>query len=102
METIRLRKRPEPLRARPRGKATLSEAFSDCAVDAAVVGGVLSHLPQTKAPILWVQDRMSRKQTGRPCLAGIGTDRPVIVVDLSRASDVLGWRKAYDARRLGL
>ncbi|MFG5380226.1 ImuA family protein [Yoonia sp. R2-816] len=68
---------------------TLSEAFPETATDAAAVGFVLARLPHTTAPILWVQDRLSRKETGRPYLAGIGTDRPLIMVSLSRAADVL-------------
>ncbi len=68
---------------------TLSEAFPETATDAAAVGLVLARLPCTPAPILWVQDRLSRKEAGRPYLAGIGTDRPIIMVDLSRAVDVL-------------
>ncbi|MFZ5962386.1 ImuA family protein [Thalassococcus sp. BH17M4-6] len=70
-------------------KHTLSEVFPATACDAAAVGFVLSRLPRRAGPILWVQDRLSRKEAGRPCLAGIGTARPVIMVDLSRAVDVL-------------
>ena len=68
---------------------TLSEAFPSHPTDASAVGFALSRLPRTSAPILWVQDRLSRKEAGRPALAGIGPDRPVIMVDLSRAADVL-------------
>ncbi len=68
---------------------TLSEAFPSHPTDASAVGFALSRLPCTNAPILWVQDRLSRKEAGRPALAGMPTDRPVIMVDLSRAADVL-------------
>ena len=68
---------------------TLSEAFPTHPTDASAVGFALSRLPRTNAPILWVQDRLSRKEAGRPALAGIPADRPVIMVDLSRAADVL-------------
>jgi protein ImuA len=68
---------------------TLAEAFPANPTDAGALAFVLSRLPRTNAPILWVQDRLSRKEAGRPALAGIGTDRPVIMVDLSRAADVL-------------
>ena len=44
---------------------------------------------RTNAPILWVQDRLSCRETGRPYLAGIGMKRPIIIVNLSRAVDVL-------------
>lgn len=68
---------------------TLSEVFVDRASDAAATGFVLARLPRTATPVLWVQDRMSRREAGRPYLAGIGVARPVIMVDLSRAVDVL-------------
>ncbi len=90
MGSLRVQKRlagqvrqPDPL------THTLSEAFPETATDAAAVGFVLARLPRTAAPILWVQDRLSRKEAGRPYLAGIGTDRPLIMVSLSRAADVL-------------
>ena len=68
---------------------TLSEAFPETVTDAAALGFVLTRLPRTTAPILWVQDRLSRKETGRPYLVGIGMNRPIIMVDLSNATDVL-------------
>ena len=68
---------------------TLSEVFPAHATDTSAVGFALSRLPRTAAPILWVQDRLSRKEAGRPALSGMGGDRPVIMVDLSRAADVL-------------
>ena len=68
---------------------TLSEAFPTHPADASAVGFALSRLPRTNAPILWVQDRLSRKEAGRPALAGLPADRPIIMVDLSRAADVL-------------
>lgn len=68
---------------------TLSEVFPDHPADASAVGFALSRLPRTHAPILWVQDRLSRKEAGRPALAGLSADRPIIMVDLSRAADVL-------------
>jgi len=68
---------------------TLSEAFPDTPADASAMAFALSRLPRTHAPILWVQDRLSRKEAGRPMLAGMSGDRPIIMVDLSRAADVL-------------
>ena len=68
---------------------TLSEVFPAHPTDASAIGFVLSRLPRTNAPVLWVQDRLSRKEAGRPSLAGSGANRPVIMVDLSRAADVL-------------
>lgn len=69
--------------------ASLFEVFSERAVDGAAIGFVLAQLPATSAPVLWVQDRLSAKETGRPYLAGIGARRPMIMVNLSRAADVL-------------
>ena len=68
---------------------TLSEVFPCVPTDASAIGFILSHLPRTNAPILWVQDRLSRKEAGRPMVAGIGLKHPIIMVDLSRAADVL-------------
>ena len=68
---------------------TLCEAFADHATDPSTIAFILSRLPRTNAPFLWVQDRLSRREAGRPYLAGIGVNRPVIMVDLSRAADVL-------------
>ncbi|WP_333714200.1 ImuA family protein [Yoonia sp.] len=68
---------------------TLAEVFPSHPADASATAFMLSRLPRTGAPILWVQDRLSRKEAGRPALAGIGLQHPVIMVDLSRAADVL-------------
>ena len=70
-------------------KQTLSEVFPKTASDTASTGFVLARLARADAPILWIQDRLSRKEAGEPYLAGIGTARPIIMVDLSRAADVL-------------
>jgi protein ImuA len=68
---------------------TLSEIFPETAQDPAAVAYMLSRLPKTDAPVLWVQDRLSRRESGKPYLAGSGTERPILRVDLSRATDVL-------------
>jgi protein ImuA len=68
---------------------TLSEIFPEKVTDAAAIGYMLSRLPRTAAPVLWVQDRLSHLETGRPYLAGMGAVRPIIMVNLSRAADVL-------------
>jgi protein ImuA len=39
--------------------------------------------------LLWVQDRVSRKESGFPSLAGVGGLRPIIMVNVTRAADVL-------------
>jgi len=69
--------------------ATLSEVFADRSVDAAAVAFALGHLPVSAKPVLWVQDRLSRRETGRPCLAGLPAGLEIIHVDVSRAADVL-------------
>jgi len=72
----------------PAARPTLCEVFPDTAVDAAAVGFVLSHLPGGVAPVLWVQDRLSRLESGLPYLPGLGA-RPVIRVEVNRPVDVL-------------
>lgn len=67
----------------------LSEVFADTRADAAAAGFVLSQLAGARAPVLWLQDRLSRKETGRPYLPGLGAAWPLLVMDLSRPVDVL-------------
>ena len=90
MRSLRLQKDLMRQGHRPQPAArTLSEIFPDPVTDAAAVGYVLARLPRSDGPVLWVQDRVSRRETGRPYLAGIGTQRPLITVTLSRPADVL-------------
>jgi protein ImuA len=90
MGLLRMQKTPQGQGHQPGlSRVTLSEAFVETASDAAALGFVLARLPRGQRPVLWVQDRLSRKVTGYPCLAGIGTMRPLIMVNLSRAADVL-------------
>ena len=75
---------------------TLAEIFPHPAVDAGAVGFALAHLTG-KGPILWLQDRQSRQDSGRPCLAGmgagilagIGDHLDLLYLELNRAADVL-------------
>ena len=67
---------------------TLEEVFCDTACDAAGVGFVLSHLAQA-GPVLWVQDRLSRKEAGRPYLPGLSHRGTVLRVDVSTCADAL-------------
>ena len=69
--------------------AILSEIFPASSVDTGAIGFVLSQLQQSEAPILWVQDRLSRKEAGRPYLPGLGRTQPILRVDVTRAADVL-------------
>ena len=42
-------------------------------------------------PVLWLQDRQSRQETGRPCLAGLGFGGQIdlLYLELNRPADVL-------------
>ena len=71
------------------GAQTLSEVFPVSATDGSALGFVLSMIPRTQAPILWVQDHMSQTEAGRPYLPGLVTQRPVIQITLSRTADAL-------------
>ena len=72
--------------ARP---ATLAEVFSPHAPDGAATGFVLAHVRPGAGPVLWVQDRLTRREAGRPYLAGLGVGLEVLFLDVSRALDVL-------------
>ena len=72
-----------------RAQATLAEIFPETAVDAAAVGFALAHLRPNHGPILWLQDRQSRQETGRPYLAGMGAAFDLLYLDLNRPADVL-------------
>ena len=65
--------------------AMLSEVFAETAMDGAVTGFVLAQLGPGSKPVLWVQDRMSRREAGRPCLAGIRPGVDVLKVDAPNA-----------------
>ena len=73
----------------PRPPALLSEIFVASIADAGAVGFVLSRLGPGAAPILWVQDKLSRKEAGRPYLPGLGRAQPVLLVEVARPADVL-------------
>lgn len=68
---------------------TLSEVFPTTATDAGASAFVLSAVPKTAAPVLWVQDHVSQTEAGRPYLPGLMAKRPVIHLTLPRAADVL-------------
>jgi protein ImuA len=69
--------------------ATLTEVFPAGGAEAAAIGFVLAQLGQGTAPVLWVQDRLAQRETGRPFLAGLGILRPVLTMQLSRPVDVV-------------
>lgn len=66
----------------------LSEVFATNAADAACAGFGLTRLPHGGVPLLWVQDRLSRQETGLPYLPGL-SGRTIIRVDVNRPLDVL-------------
>ncbi len=80
---------PEPLADRT---PTLCEVFAATSADGAATGFVLAQLPPGR-PVLWVQDRLSRREGGRPYATGLAAllRRPVelLYLELSRAVDVL-------------
>ncbi|MDZ4394619.1 hypothetical protein [Cypionkella sp.] len=67
----------------------LSEVFAKTAADAGAVGFVLSQLTKGPGPILWIQDRLSRQETGRPHLPGLGAGRSFLLLEVARPADVL-------------
>lgn len=73
----------------PRQASILSDVFPATVTDAGAIGFILSHIPANAGPILWVQDRLSRKESGCPYLPGLGLRRQILNVDLSRPADVL-------------
>ena len=67
----------------------LSEAFAAAGADAAAAGFVLAQLPRGRGPVLWLQDRLTRKEVGAPYLPGLGTARDILIMALTRPVDVL-------------
>ena len=73
--------RPE----RREAQATLSEVFAETVIDAAPVGFVLARLGPLGKPILWIQDRLSRRETGRPYLAGLPEGTEILHLEIHQA-----------------
>ncbi|MBT8410170.1 MAG: hypothetical protein KJP02_00040 [Octadecabacter sp.] len=78
----------------PNQQPTLREVFSETVTDGAALGFMLAQLDTTKGPILWISDRLSRREAGVICLAGLphknnmqGLD--ILRVDVSKPVDVL-------------
>ena len=71
---------------------TLSEYFADNAADGAVTAFVFGQLTQIAAsgkPVLWVQDRVTQRESGKPFPAGLPAGLRLILVTVNRAVDVL-------------
>lgn len=74
------------------GGSMLRDVLAGGPFDAAVSAFVLSCLPDSAAPVLWVQDRMSRRENGRlygAALRGFGFAGQVLRVSVSHPRDVL-------------
>lgn len=69
--------------------ATLIEVFPAGGAEATAAGFVVAQLGHGAAPVLWIQDWAAQRETGRPCLAGLGLRRPVMAMQLSRPIDVM-------------
>jgi protein ImuA len=67
---------------------TLAEVFAETAVDGAATAFALAHLDPGK-PLLWVQDRLSQRECGRPFPPGFAAPLPLIHVSVGKAADVL-------------
>jgi protein ImuA len=65
---------------------TLSEVFSTTSADGSVLGFVMSVIPDTNAPVLWIQDHMSQNESGRTYLPGLFFKQPVIHITLPRVA----------------
>lgn len=66
---------------------TLAEVFADSSGDGAVTGFVLAHL--TGGTVLWVQDRLSAREGGRPYPQGFGVAVEMLHLQVTRPADVL-------------
>lgn len=86
------------------GDAVLRDVLSGGPFDAAVTGFVMACLPDTAAPVLWVSDRMSRRENGRlygAALRQFGFKGRVLRVEVSHPRDVL-WAMEEGAGCAGL
>lgn len=86
------------------GDAVLRDVLTNAPFDAAVTGFVLACLPDTAAPVLWVSDRMSRRENGRlygAALRKFGFKGRVLRVEVSHPRDVL-WAMEEGAACAGL
>jgi protein ImuA len=74
------------------GDSVLRDVLAGGCFDGAITGFVLSCLPDSDAPVLWISDRMSRRENGRlygPALARFGFKGRVLRVEVSHPRDVL-------------
>ncbi|WP_372989555.1 ImuA family protein [Sulfitobacter sp.] len=86
------------------GSAILRDALPDAPFDAAATGFVLACLPDSKDPVMWIQDRMSRRENGRlygAALRRFGFNGNILRVEVSHPRDVL-WAMEEGASCAGL
>ncbi len=81
-------------RQRPGGQhadsaAFLSEIFATNAISGAAAAFALAHIGKTARPVLWVQDRLSQNESGRPYLPAFFHTASLLRVDVNRPADVL-------------
>lgn len=84
--------------------APLTDVFPTGFAAPSATGFVLSLLPQSAEPVLWVQDFLSRRENGAPytpSLRGFGLEQPVLLVTVSHPRDVL-WTMEEGAACAGL
>lgn len=88
--------------ALPHGRQpTLAEIMADRAADGAATGFVLAQLKPDAGPVLWVQDRLSLREAGRPWPAGMGPGVDLLHLVAGRAADVLwAMEQGLDCRAL--
>ena len=85
------------------GGSALQEAFAEGA-DPSATAFVLSSLPGARRPVLWVQDRASRRRNGRlygAGLAGVDARHAILGVEVGHAREVL-WAMEEGAGCAGL
>ena len=75
--------------ALPAGAATLGEVFADRPTDGAPTGFVLARIDPSRGPILWIQDRMSRREAGLPHPPGLPEGTELLHLIVTRPVDVL-------------
>ena len=86
------------------GNAVLRDMLVDKPFDASATGFVLACLGDTEAPVMWVSDRMSRRENGRlygPALRKFGFKGKVLRIEVSNPRDVL-WAMEEGAGCAGL
>jgi protein ImuA len=85
-----------------RAEATLIEVFAARPADGAARAFALSHLDPARGPVIWVQDRLTRREAGEPYLPGLPQGLSVIRVDVAKPVDVLwAMEQALGCRALG-